>query len=254
MNRVSGLSHGELLELGRFNTPTIYNGWEQITKHNAAKDGFNTEPLQDFMPNAGAMVGYAVTVVVQLSGTSPAPKNANWFTEYLEYLASMPKPTIAVVQDLDKPRCYGSAWGEIFATIHRAFGCVGTITDGGLRDIDEMARVGFKALGRQLCVGHGAGGLVRWNCPVNVFGRTVTPGQLIHADKHGFLAIPPGEEHGLLAAARHLDHCECETYITAAREAAGKSPQQIIADLQNAGGLFQEKLRELSNNKAKGEW
>ena len=29
------LSHSELLELKRWNTPTIYNGWEQITDRDA---------------------------------------------------------------------------------------------------------------------------------------------------------------------------------------------------------------------------
>jgi hypothetical protein len=37
------LSHGELLQLKRWNTPTIYHGWEQITRINAAADGFNLE-------------------------------------------------------------------------------------------------------------------------------------------------------------------------------------------------------------------
>ena len=35
------LSHEELLQLKRWNTPTIYNGWEQITQHNPARDAFN---------------------------------------------------------------------------------------------------------------------------------------------------------------------------------------------------------------------
>ncbi len=55
------LSHAELLELKRWNTPTIYNGWEQITKHDIAADGFNLEEIRDFMPQMGPMVGYAVT-------------------------------------------------------------------------------------------------------------------------------------------------------------------------------------------------
>jgi hypothetical protein len=47
------LSHGELLHLKRWNTPTIYNGWEQITKHDAAADAFNLEEVRDFMPQMG---------------------------------------------------------------------------------------------------------------------------------------------------------------------------------------------------------
>lgn len=59
------LSHADLLELKRWNTPTIYNGWEQITKHDPARDGFNLEPVIDYMPHTGPMVGYAVTVVIE---------------------------------------------------------------------------------------------------------------------------------------------------------------------------------------------
>jgi len=47
------LSHGDLLRLKRWNTPTIYNGWKQITKHNSAADAFNLEEVRDFMPQMG---------------------------------------------------------------------------------------------------------------------------------------------------------------------------------------------------------
>ncbi|HWP40637.1 MAG TPA: RraA family protein [Tepidisphaeraceae bacterium] len=235
------LSLGELLELGRWNTPTIYNGWERITRHDSVRDGFNLEPAHDFMPALGPMVGYAVTLVVELSNPMHAQQRPEAFFEFLESLSASGLPGILVVQDLDKPRCFGSALGEVFGTIARSFGCVGAIVDGGLRDIDEMARVGFKAIGRQLCVGHGAGGLVRWNCPVEVFGRTVRPGQLIHADKHGFLAIPFGEERGLLEAARRMDSAECNTFLSVARASAGKPARQIIAELRAARDEFRRR-------------
>ena len=61
------LSHSELLQLKRWNTPTIYNGWEQITAHDAATDAFNPEPTTDFMPQMGPMIGYATTLIVELS-------------------------------------------------------------------------------------------------------------------------------------------------------------------------------------------
>ena len=61
------LSHSELLELKRWNTPTIYNGWEQITKLDHCADAFNLEETRDFMPQMGPMVGYAVTLRVEPS-------------------------------------------------------------------------------------------------------------------------------------------------------------------------------------------
>ena len=114
-------------------------------------------------------------------------------------------PKIVVVQDLDKPRVQGSFWGEVTANTFCALGCVGTITDGAIRDLEEMTHAGFKALARRLCVGHAHSTPVRWGCEVEVFGRRVSPGQLMHADRHGFLAIPLGEEKGLLEAAAVMD-------------------------------------------------
>ena len=68
-----------------------------------------------------------------------------------------------------------------------------------------MNNAGFKILARGLCVGHAKSCPVRWNCEVEVFGRNVKPGQLIHANKHGFLVIPDEEHEGLLDAARFMD-------------------------------------------------
>jgi regulator of RNase E activity RraA len=86
-----------------------------------------------------------------------------------------------VVQDLDKPSVIGSLWGEVNSNTHRALGCVGTITDGSIRDLDEMTNAGFKALARRLCVGHAWVCPVRWGCAVEVFGQRIEPGQLIAA-------------------------------------------------------------------------
>jgi 4-hydroxy-4-methyl-2-oxoglutarate aldolase len=214
------LPHSELLQLKRWNTPTIYNGWEQLTKHNAARDAFNLEETRDFMPQMGPMVGYAVTVVIEPSNAAHK-QNANAWHDYRRYIASVEGPKIVVVQDLDKPNVIGAFWGEVNSNVHKALGCVGTITDGGIRDLDEMTNAGFKALARRLCVGHAHSTPVRWNVEVEVFGRKIQPGQLIHADKHGFLAVPVGEEAGLLDAARFMDSNECETLIPAARSSTG---------------------------------
>jgi regulator of RNase E activity RraA len=246
------LTHGELLRLKRWNTPTIYNGWEQITKHNPAADGFNLEEVRDFMPQMGPMVGYAVTVVIEPSNPKPKQAGAHPWQQYRRYLAAIPGPKIVVIQDLDKPRVIGSFWGEVSANTHRALGCVGTITDGAIRDLDEMCNAGFKALARRLCVGHAHATPIRWGGPVEVFGRTIQPGQLIHADKHGFLAIPPGEEIGLLEAANFMDATECETVIAAARGAAGTPSRTLLNQLDRAAAAFSSAARKRFGQR--GEW
>ncbi len=246
------LTHAEILQLKRWNTPTIYNGWEQITSCDIAGDGFNLEECRDFMPQMGPMVGYAVTVQFEPSNPEHPRANPNAWSEYRAYVASVPGPKIVVVQDLDKPRVVGAFWGEVNSNIHRALGCVGTIIDGAIRDLDEMNNAGFKALARRLCVGHGHSCPVKWNCEVEVFGRPVRPGQLIHADKHGFMVIPDEDQPRLLEAARFMDTNECDHLISAARGTAGKSAAQALEEIDIAAAAFgQAACRKFGR---KGEW
>lgn len=246
------LPHDVLLKLKRWNTPTIYNGWEQITASDPAADGFNLEPLHDHMPQMGPMIGYAVTVTIQPSQKTHKQRLPNAWSEYRRYIAAQPGPKIVVVQDLDKPQAFGSFWGEVNANTHRALGCVGTIVDGAIRDVDEMCNAGFKGLARTLCVGHAHSWPISWGEPVEVFGRRIEPGQLIHADKHGFLAIPKADEAHLLDAALFMDRNECETVIAAARNVAGKSMAEVLDQMDAAGAAFGKNVRQKFGSK--GEW
>lgn len=245
------LPHADLLKLKRWNTPTIYNGWEQITQSNIASDAFNLEETRDFMPQMGPMVGYAVTLIIEPSNAAHKSRDNAW-NDYRRYVAEQPGPKIVVVQDLDKPNVIGSFWGEVNANAHRSLGCVGTITDGAIRDLDEMTNAGFKAIARRLCVGHAHVTPVQWGCSVEVFGRRVEPGQLIHADKHGFLAIPAEDEKDLLAAASFMDSNECNTVIAAARSGTANAQLEIVEKLAVAGKAFQRAAQEKFNRK--GEW
>lgn len=244
------LPHAELLKLKRWNTPTIYNGWEQITRADVAREGINIEETRDFMPQMGPMVGYAVTVVIEPSQARHKQQN-DAGEKYREYVANQPGPKIVVVQDDDKPQVIGSFWGEVNANIHRALGCVGTITDGAVRDVDEMTNAGFKALARRLCVGHAHAVPVRWGCAVQVFGQSIEPGQLLHADKHGFLAIPAADEARLLEAASFMDANECNSVIAAARH-VNESDPRLLERLAQAVQQFRVAAKEKFNST--GEW
>ena len=250
MNRP--LSHAELLGLKRWNTPTIYNGWEQITAHERTSGFVNREETHDFMPKMGPMVGYAVTGVFEPSNPEHFENNPNAWAEYREYIAKVPGPKIVVNQDLDRPDCVGRYWGEVNANVSRALGCVGCINDGSIRDVDEMTNAGFKALARRLCVSHAYSCPVRWNCEVEVFGRRVEPGQLLHADKHGFLVIPDEDQESLLEAAVFMDQNECNTFLTASREVAGKTTEENLAAIENAATEFGKSSQEKFGRK--GEW
>lgn len=245
------LNHADILKLKRWNTPTISNALEPITQ--AERLGLtNREELRDFMPEMGPMVGYAMTVVI--SGADPRPKQEQPenFHRYREFLASRPGPKIVVVQDLDKPGCAGSIWGEVGANQARALGCVGTITDGAVRDLDEMKNAGFKALARRLAVSHAYCWPLRWGVEVEVFGTRIRPGELIHADKHGFIRIPEDAQERLLESARFVDDAECESVILAGRDTTGRTLPQVLAGMGEAARKFSGAIERKFGRS--GEW
>jgi 4-hydroxy-4-methyl-2-oxoglutarate aldolase len=247
------MPHAEILRLKRWNTPTVYNGWEQITKHDITTCT-NTEVLHDYMPQMGPMVGWVVTLVVEPNNA--AHRRPGAWDEYRAYVASVPGPKIVVVQDLDKPKVGGAFWGEVNSNVHRALGCVGTVTDGSIRDVDEMTNAGFKGIARCLSVGHAHVTPVRWNCEVEVFGCKVRPGQLMHADKHGFLVVPPEDVSRLYEASTFMDRNECETVIAAARSGSGKTTAELLASFSAASAQFAANSKEHFKDKkdAGGEW
>jgi 4-hydroxy-4-methyl-2-oxoglutarate aldolase len=236
------LDEREAAALARWNTPTIYNGWEAMTRSERTTLRVNLEPVTDYLPEAGAMVGTAVTLVIE-------PTNPRWPRElpdavhaYRAYVASVPGPKVVVVQDLDRVTI-GSFWGEVNANVHRALGCAGAITDGAIRDLDEVRALGFKLLARRLCVGHAYAQPVRWGVPVTVFGTVVRPGDVIHADQHGFMVIPEEDREGLAEAAAYLDAAERATLIGVASEHAD-APELALPKLSRAQRRFAEIVAE----------
>lgn len=244
------LSEGDLLRLRRFSTPTVYNGWEQISAVDR-RGVVNREDVRDFMPQFGAMVGYAVTLEVEPSNPDHlARKDAP--QAYRAYLESVPGPKIVIVKDADSPGIIGTYVGEVNASLHRALGCVGIITDGGIRDVVEMTSLGFKALARRLCVGHAYAWPVRWGHEVEVFGLTIRPGQLVHADQHGFMVIPEQDQAGVLAATQFMDANECTSVIEAGQPLRGRSMVETRAAMVEAERRFGEAARRQFGKS--GEW
>jgi hypothetical protein len=103
-----------------------------------------------------------------------------------------------------------------------------------------------------MCVGHAYSCPVRWNCEVEVFGRKIEPGQLIHADKHGFLVIPDEDQMNLLDAVRFMDANECQTLIPAARSSAGKKLIDVLKSINEAATEFGKNVKNKFGGK--GEW
>jgi regulator of RNase E activity RraA len=102
----------------------------------------------------------------------------------------VPAPRVVVVEDMDDQPGLGSFWGEVNGNLHRALGCVGVVTNGGVRDLEEVEAMRFHFFAEHIAVSHACVHIVEAGTPVRVGGLTVRPGDLLHGDRHGVTNIP----------------------------------------------------------------
>lgn len=177
-----------LARLRTFSTPTLANAIETFNVRPRTA-GFMSSEIRCVFPELGTMAGYAVTATCRASAAPPPDARARRI-EMWRALEAVPAPRIAVLQDLDDPPGVGAFWGEVQANIHRALGCVGAVTNGSVRDLDEARALGFHFFAGCVSVSHAYVHLVEIGGPVEVGGLTVRPGDLLHGDQHGVLSLP----------------------------------------------------------------
>ena len=123
-------------------------------------------------------------------------------------MEQVPKPWVVVIEDLDYPNPVGSYWGEVNGSIYQGLGCVGAVSNGGVRDLDEVRATGFHFFASCVLVSHAYVHLVEVGTPVSVGGLEVSPGDLLHGDQHGVISIPLEIARELPQAAAKLEQGE----------------------------------------------
>jgi 4-hydroxy-4-methyl-2-oxoglutarate aldolase len=178
-----------LLEaLKSFDTPTVCNAIEKFEVR-AATQGFFSMDTRCLLPELGTMVGYAITATVDASTTDVIPNVAPW-EAWLRAMEAAPRPGVLVFKDVGPQPRRSAHFGEQMATISRRFGVAGILTDGGLRDVEALKRLGFHCFGPGLVPSHGNPRIVEVNVPVEVDGVYIQPGDLLHGDANGLTTIP----------------------------------------------------------------
>ena len=174
--------------LRKITSPTVANAIETFNVR-PRNEGYMSSELRALFPELGPLVGYAVTALIR---AEPAPIDGHRASifGYWDFIGTIPEPRVLVVHDLDEPRGQGSQWGEVQANIHKALGCAGVITDGAVRDLDEVRTLGFQFVAAHVSVSHAYVHLVDFGLPVKVGGLWVKPGDLVHADQHGVVTVP----------------------------------------------------------------
>jgi regulator of RNase E activity RraA len=231
---MSDLSELEMLEaLKQFDTPSItnvvatyptnplclglYNPWTE--------NWYTDQSIRCMYPELGRVVGYAVTCIYGL----PDPNYSRLtFMDVVEALDASKKPTILILQQKWPPEIAGKAGlaGGNMTAAMKAVGCVGVISNGPSRDIDEIRPMKFQYMLSGITPGHGAMAVQAVNVPVTVAGMDVAPGEIIHMDENGACKFPADKLAAVLENAKALQKEE-ETRINALLQA--KSAAEVKA-------------------------
>jgi len=173
----------------------LYNPWTE--------KWYTDQSIRCMYPELGRTVGYAVTCVYGL----PDPNYSRLsFMDVIDALEASRKPSILVFQQKFPPEIadkVGLSGGNMTSAM-KAVGCVGAISNGPSRDIDEIRPMKFQYMLSGVTAGHGAMAVYAVNVPVMVAGMDVCPGEIIHMDENGACKFPADKLVAVLTNVRAL--------------------------------------------------
>ncbi len=173
----------------------IYNPWTE--------NWYTDATIRCMYPELGAVAGYAVTCVYGL----PDPGFSELsFMDVVDALDASKKPTIFAFQQKFPPELAdkaGLAGGNMTAAM-KSLGCLGGISNGPSRDIDEIRPMEFQYLLSGISPGHGGMAVQSVNVPVSIAGMDVAPGEIIHMDENGACKFPGDQLEAVLTNVKAL--------------------------------------------------
>lgn len=225
MTSREGLSDVDLERLRAFDTCTVSNAIERLNVR-LRNEGFVSGAVRCRFPELPPMVGYAATGRIRT--VSPPMTHRCYYDrmDWWNYVASLPKPRVIVVEDADGKPGLGAFVGELHAAIGAALDCVGCVTNGAARDLPAVKALNFQIFAGKLSVSHAYAHIIDFNEPVEIGGLKIRSGDLLHGDRHGVLTIPreiaamiPAEASRILQEEREMtEFCRSSEFTLAELE------------------------------------
>jgi hypothetical protein len=223
-------------KLRSVDTPTVCNALELAVGGRSAQ-GFTRGTLVAAPQPMAPMLGFARTACIRAAQPSarPAAEMRQLRLGYYRHVAPVNGvPTLVVMQDLDEQPGIGSFWGEVNSAVHEGLGVAGVLTNGSVRDLGDLSPR-FPILAGSIGPSHAFVHVESIGEPVEVFGLRVAHDDLIHADRHGAVCIPP---QYLQALPECIDLVQRkEAPLLAAARAPGFSLAKIEAAMREADDI-----------------
>jgi 4-hydroxy-4-methyl-2-oxoglutarate aldolase len=199
-----GVTPAQLARLQEISAPIVASAIE-LCDVRLPNTGFSDSSVRCLFEDLPPVAGYAATVRIRTA--SPPMEGGRYSyarTDWWDHLLSIPSPRILLIQDMDKKPGLGAFVGEVYACILRALGCPAAITNGAVRDLNEVRAAGFRVFAGNVSISHAYAHVFDFAGPVELAGLRIQPGDLIHGDRHGFQTVPAEVVDQVLAAADHI--------------------------------------------------
>jgi 4-hydroxy-4-methyl-2-oxoglutarate aldolase len=200
------LTQEELDALRQFDTCMVANAIESFHVR-LCNTGFADARVHCMFPDAPPMVGYAATARLR-SGDPPIVGTFRDRADFWNSILEVPAPRILVLEDMDDPPGRGAFVGDVHAAILKALGCVGCLTNGAVRELPSVRKMGIELFAGSVAVSHAYAHIFDYGVKVTVGGMDVRPGDLLHGDRHGVLTVPPAIATEVPKAAEGLRRAE----------------------------------------------
>jgi 4-hydroxy-4-methyl-2-oxoglutarate aldolase len=194
--------------LKKVDSPTIANAIEPFEVRDRT-EGFIGGRVQCQFPDLGVMVGRALTVTMSNAPGRIASREGYW--QMWDVLAAAEGPVVIVIADASGAPHRVAYAGEVMTTIAQRLGAVGMVTDGALRDVDEVHELGFHYFMQYPVVSHANFWIATVGEPVTIDGEEIHTGDILHGDRNGIVVVPDSVLDGLPAEVESLREKEAAT-------------------------------------------
>jgi 4-hydroxy-4-methyl-2-oxoglutarate aldolase len=212
-----------LQALRDFDTALVANTIEYIDP-TPPEEWYVGGSVQSVTPSLAPTVGVAFTCEMD-SSTPGGSARLDPFWKQVEEISQAAIPALWVVKCVGARPDHECVLGDGMGKILFAAGCLGVVTDGGVRDVEGLLAIPFAAYCHGRTVHHCALRMKATNQPVEIGAITIRSGDVLHAGADGVIRIPAACLETLagraaqMRKAEHDAHCELQrTDLSAANK------------------------------------